>query len=249
MIIIDNNPLSYDNNVSNGIPILSWYEDTNDKELLKLIPILKYMSNNDVYDVRNIINKIVDRNSNNIDYNAINKIMNSNKEEKINTNNENNSYLLTKNDYKRINKSEEPRLKIINNKDSKKPEEKYDYPSTKSKIMTLKNNFSDKYENEILNSKYNIHNIYHYNFDQKLNINIDKKDPYGTRISIFAPGNIILLIKIKITITLSTEICILLIQWKKKKMVISAKLLIHNPTITIIYLINIIKAHIQIRSI
>jgi len=187
MIIIDNNPLSYDNNVSNGIPILSWYEDTNDKELLKLIPILKYMSNNDVYDVRNIINKIVDRNSNNIDYNAINKIMNSNKEEKINTNNENNSYLLTKNDYKRTNKSEEPRLKIINNKDSKKQEEKYDYPSTKSKIMTLKNNFSNKYENEILNSKYNIHNIYHYNFDQKLNINIDKKDPYGTRISIFAP--------------------------------------------------------------
>ena len=52
MIIIDNNPLSYDNNVENGIPILSWYEDTNDKELLKLIPILKYMSNNDVIDVR-----------------------------------------------------------------------------------------------------------------------------------------------------------------------------------------------------
>jgi len=187
MIIIDNNPLSYDNNVSNGIPILSWYEDTNDKELLKLIPILKHMANNDVYDVRNIINKIVDRNSNNIDYNAINKIINSNKEEKISINNENNDYLLTKNDFRRINKSEEPKLKIINNNDSKKQQEKFNYPSTQSKIMTLKNNFSNKYGNEILNSKYNNHNIYHYNFDQKPNINIDKKDPYGTRISIFAP--------------------------------------------------------------
>ena len=98
MIIIDNNPLSYDNKVSNGIPILSWYEDTNDNELLKLIPILKYMSNNDVYDVRNIINKIVDRNRNEIDYIAINKIINENKSEKTKVNNErNNKLLISKN--------------------------------------------------------------------------------------------------------------------------------------------------------
>ena len=36
MIIIDNNPLSYDNNRENGIPILSWYDNINDNELLKL---------------------------------------------------------------------------------------------------------------------------------------------------------------------------------------------------------------------
>ena len=75
MIIIDNNPLSYDNNVENGIPILSWYEDTNDNELMKLIPILKYMANNDIIDVRTIINKFVDRVRNEIDFIAINIII------------------------------------------------------------------------------------------------------------------------------------------------------------------------------
>ena len=192
MIIIDNNPLSYDNNVSNGIPILSWYEDSNDNELLKLIPILKYMSNDDVYDVRNIINKIVDRNKNEIDYNAINKIINENGGDKYNKNKNNNNYLLTKNEYSRINKSEEPRPKIINNNDVKIERKKNNYTSTQNQIMPLKHNFGNKYQNEnlsinILNSKYNIHNVYNYNFDQKSNINVDKKDPYGTRKSIFAP--------------------------------------------------------------
>ena len=193
MIIIDNNPLSYDNNVENGIPILSWYEDTNDKELLKLIPILKYMSNNDVIDVRNIINKIVDRNTNEINYNAINEVLNSKKVEKNNYNKGNNNYLLTKTDYRKHNKSVESRIKIINENNFKKEEEKYNNNNlTKNKIFALKNNFANKYENgslkiNVLNSKYNIHNIYNYNFDQKSNINIDKKDPYGIRKSIFSP--------------------------------------------------------------
>ena len=141
MIIIDNNPLSYDNNVENGIPILSWYEDTNDKELLKLIPILKYMSNNDVIDVRNIINKIVDRNTNEINYNAINEVLNSKKVEKNNYNKGNNNYLLTKTDYRKHNKSVESRIKIINENNFKKEEEKYNNNLTKNKIFALKNNF------------------------------------------------------------------------------------------------------------
>jgi Dullard-like phosphatase family protein len=193
MIIIDNNPLSYDNNVSNGIPILSWYEDTNDNELLKLIPILKYMSNNDVYDVRNIINKIVDRNRNEIDYIAINKIINENKSEKTKVNNErNNKLLISKNEYRKINKSEEPRTKMLNDININKEELKYNYDSGQTQLTNVKNNYSNKYGDEnlkinILNTKYNIHNIYNYAFEQKHNINIDKKDPYGTRISIFSP--------------------------------------------------------------
>ena len=190
MIIIDNNPLSYDNNVSNGIPILSWYEDTNDKELLKLIPILKYMSNNEVYDVRNIINKIVDRNVNEINYDAINEILNSKSREKNNLNN--NSSILIKTDYRKQNKSVEPRIKIINENNSKKYEEKPNNNYNKNKSTALKTNIVNKYENgnlkiNMLNSQYNINNIYNYNFEQKSNINIDKRDPYGIRKSIFAP--------------------------------------------------------------
>ena len=191
MIIIDNNPLSYDNNVANGIPILSWYEDMNDNELLKLIPILKYMSNKDVYDVRNIINQIVDRRTNEIDYNSINKIIGENKYEQYNLNNVNkNNKLMTKSEYRNINKSEEPRLKMLNVIDE---EEKYNYYNQdQNKKIISKNNYTNLYSNEnqkinILNSKFNIHNIYNYAFEQKPSINIDKKDPYGTRISIFSP--------------------------------------------------------------
>ena len=44
IIIIDNNPVSYALHKNNGIPILTWIDNPNDNELLKLIPILKYMS-------------------------------------------------------------------------------------------------------------------------------------------------------------------------------------------------------------
>ena len=191
MIIIDNNPLSYDNNVDNGIPILSWYEDMNDNELLKLIPILKYMSNKDVYDVRSVINQIVDRNRNEIDYNSINKIIGVNNFEqynliKVNKNNK----LIGKSEYRNINKSEEPKLKMLNTIDEEE-KDNYSTPGTNKKIIS-KNNYTNLYNNDnmknnILNSKYNIHNIYNYAFDQKPSINLDKKDPYGTRISIFSP--------------------------------------------------------------
>ena len=192
MIIIDNNPLSYDNNISNGIPILSWYEDLNDNELLKLLPILKYMSSKDVYDVRNIINKIVDRNTNEIDYNAINKFIETNKVEKydINNYNINKNVLISKNEQRKINKSEEPKLNMLNINKKNNEEEKYNYNFGQNKVVALKDNYLNKYENQnnnILNSKYNINNIYNYTFEQKPNINIDKKDPYGTRISIFSP--------------------------------------------------------------
>ena len=193
MIIIDNNPISYDNNVANGIPILSWYEDMNDNELLKLIPILKYMSSKNVHDVRSVINQIVDRNRNEIDYSSINKIISENKFEINNLNNDyKNSKLISKNEYRNMNKSEEPRTKILNGIDKTFEEEKSRYNSRQDKKVMLKNNYTNIYNNNslkinILNSKYNIHNIYNHAFEQKPSINIDKKDPYGTRISIFSP--------------------------------------------------------------
>ena len=44
-------------NQDNGLPIMTWYENMNDNELIKLIPLLEYLSN--VNDVRPIINQIV----------------------------------------------------------------------------------------------------------------------------------------------------------------------------------------------
>ena len=71
----------------------------NDNELLKLIPILKYMSSKNVHDVRNVINQIVDRNRNEIDYSSINKIISENKFEINNLNNDyKNSKLISKNE-------------------------------------------------------------------------------------------------------------------------------------------------------
>lgn len=40
IIILDNAPVSYLFHPSNAIPITSWFNDTNDTELLDLIPFL-----------------------------------------------------------------------------------------------------------------------------------------------------------------------------------------------------------------
>ena len=74
VIIIDNNPSSYATNEDNGIPIKTWYDDMNDNALIKLIPVLKYLSN--VNDVRSIISQIVDKRNNEVDFNIVNRIIN-----------------------------------------------------------------------------------------------------------------------------------------------------------------------------
>ena len=89
LIIIDNNPISYLYNINNGLPILSWYGDSKDIELLKLIPLLKYLAN--VEDVTNIIPKIVNRDKNKIKFSLINKMIN-NKNSNLNINNINSNF-------------------------------------------------------------------------------------------------------------------------------------------------------------
>lgn len=46
IIIVDNNPNCYAMHVSNGINIKSWLNDFNDKELQKILPILKFIACN-----------------------------------------------------------------------------------------------------------------------------------------------------------------------------------------------------------
>ena len=73
VVIVDNSPMAYLLNSDNGLPILTWFDDKNDKELFKIIPILDFLSI--VPDVRDYIGKFVINNE--ISYeNAINVINN-----------------------------------------------------------------------------------------------------------------------------------------------------------------------------
>ena len=57
LIIVDNSPIAYAFDADNGLPIKTWVEDPNDKELMKLIPILEFLSK--VKDVRKYIDSFV----------------------------------------------------------------------------------------------------------------------------------------------------------------------------------------------
>jgi CTD small phosphatase-like protein 2 len=58
VILVDNNPISYSYNKANGVPIKSWHNDKNDKELLKMRNFLNFLSSVD--DVRYYISKVVE---------------------------------------------------------------------------------------------------------------------------------------------------------------------------------------------
>ena len=71
VIIIDNNPFSFKFNKNNGIPIKSWHFDKSDAELIKIIPLLKYLSK--TYDVRKYIPHIITNDE--INFENINSIL------------------------------------------------------------------------------------------------------------------------------------------------------------------------------
>ena len=58
VILLDNNPISYSYNKSNGLPIITWQFDKKDRELLKLIPILEFLS--EVNDIRNYLPRFIE---------------------------------------------------------------------------------------------------------------------------------------------------------------------------------------------
>lgn len=45
MVIVDNAAYSFGYQIDNGIPIISYYNDANDRELLDLVDYLQFMNN------------------------------------------------------------------------------------------------------------------------------------------------------------------------------------------------------------
>ena len=95
IIIIDNNPVSYALNKSNGIPIQTWIDDPNDKELIKLIPLLKYLS--EVDDVRIVIKKIINRAKAKVNFTLFNELLKDSRKNNLEENKDmiNNIHSLT----------------------------------------------------------------------------------------------------------------------------------------------------------
>ena len=139
VIIIDNNPMSYIYNIDNGIPILTWYENQKDDELMKLIPLLKYLSKVD--DVRPVIRQVVDRKMNSVDFNKVNQIIygNSNISNKIDVDKDNNIGLLH---YKDISSNIINSLSNMSNNEYKKYFGNIDLNSKQNTIISNNRNIS-----------------------------------------------------------------------------------------------------------
>lgn len=66
VIIVDNSPNAYFFHNENAVPILSWYDDPDDRCLFEMIPLLEALSQ--VHDVRPVIPKFVRKDINLVDF-------------------------------------------------------------------------------------------------------------------------------------------------------------------------------------
>ena len=66
VIIVDNSPNAYYFHNENAVPILSWYDDPDDRCLFEMIPLLEALSQ--VNDVRTVIPKFVRKDINLVDF-------------------------------------------------------------------------------------------------------------------------------------------------------------------------------------
>ena len=210
LIIIDNNPISYVYNINNGLPILSWYGDPEDIELLKLIPLLKFLSKVD--DVTYIIPQIVNREKNKIKYSLINKLIN-NEDSNLNLNQPNNfgAGNIKKNDKEKNenniknNNDNEVVLNDRNNNNSHYSNYVNNIPNKLINNNNNNNNINLKYFNNninlVSNTKYINNNEVNTSFkkNQKFENNINKNfnESNELRDSVFSPEEPINLNNIK----------------------------------------------------
>jgi TFIIF-interacting CTD phosphatase-like protein len=66
VIIVDNSPNAYFFHPENSVPILSWYDDLDDRSLFELIPLLEALAQVD--DVRTVIPQFVKMETAEVDF-------------------------------------------------------------------------------------------------------------------------------------------------------------------------------------
>lgn len=127
VIIVDNSPLAFAFDSDNGLPILSWFDDPIDKELMNIQPLLEFLAN--TKDVRKYIKKFVK--NNNINYEMAKKIIRENKINKNNIDNKDRKDIKDNKNIKDNNDIKDSKDIIKDNKDSKDG-------SKNKKIMKMK---------------------------------------------------------------------------------------------------------------
>ena len=131
LIIVDNSPLAYIFNEENGLPIKTWYDDRDDIELIKILPLLIFFSK--VNDVRKYIINFVE--DNDIKYTEANEFIDQNEKKKT-----------------KINPKEEKNNK--ENNDNAKNNENSKFNDYKIITSNIKKNLLGKFSfNNILNNK------------------------------------------------------------------------------------------------
>ena len=129
IIIVDNSPLAFAFDIENGLPIISWFDDPVDKELINIQPLLEFLSN--TKDVRKYIKQFVKNNI--INYEIAHKIIRENKRNKNEKNqsknesneNINNIHIVSKGINKDNNdKKDEEKNKVINSANTGKIKDK-----------------------------------------------------------------------------------------------------------------------------
>ena len=151
VIIVDNSPLAFAFDSDNGLPILSWFDDPIDKELMNIQPLLEFLAN--TKDVRKYIKKFVK--NNNINYEMAKKIIRENKINKNNKDNKESKDIKENKNNKDIKDSKDRKdeCKIIkNNENENKPINNIFTPSKDIDIKKENKNNEKEDEKNILNN-------------------------------------------------------------------------------------------------
>jgi RNA polymerase II subunit A small phosphatase-like protein len=180
IIILDNNPLAYSLNQYNGFPIKSWFDDKNDDELLKIIPILEFLSY--VPDVREYIKKIVVQNKIQFDLvkNVISNYNNELKKKMISFDYE--DTLKSFNNDLFLHKSKSTKINLLKKKYN-------NYRGNKNKNLYINKKRNNNHEYTQLTSLFNCLNILNTNANNKTKTDINSNINLITNTYSLSKGN------------------------------------------------------------